>query len=56
MKEVCSNGAIDCDGVGSGSPVHKAELEKASTESSAKAQDPQQCARFRNHTDQRSVY
>uniref|UniRef100_A0A3B3T7L6 Actin filament-associated protein 1 n=1 Tax=Paramormyrops kingsleyae TaxID=1676925 RepID=A0A3B3T7L6_9TELE len=28
MKEVCSNGAIDCDGVGSGSPVHKTELEK----------------------------
>ncbi|XP_048827020.1 actin filament-associated protein 1 isoform X4 [Brienomyrus brachyistius] len=28
MKEGCSNGAIDSDGVGSGSPVHKAELEK----------------------------
>lgn len=30
MKEVCSNGngAVDCDGAGSGSPVHKAELEK----------------------------
>ncbi|KTF85757.1 hypothetical protein cypCar_00005748 [Cyprinus carpio] len=30
MKEVCSNGngVVDCDGNGSGSPVHKAELEK----------------------------
>ncbi|XP_026132788.1 actin filament-associated protein 1-like isoform X3 [Carassius auratus] len=30
MKEVCSNGngVMDCDGAGSGSPVHKAELEK----------------------------
>ncbi|XP_067285376.1 actin filament-associated protein 1 isoform X3 [Pseudorasbora parva] len=30
MKEVCSNGngVVDCDGAGSGSPVHKAELEK----------------------------
>ncbi|KAK2876476.1 hypothetical protein Q8A67_020572 [Cirrhinus molitorella] len=30
MKEVCSNGngMVDCDGAGSGSPVHKAELEK----------------------------
>ncbi|XP_051530891.1 actin filament-associated protein 1-like isoform X2 [Myxocyprinus asiaticus] len=30
MREVCANGngAVDCDGAGSGSPVHKAELEK----------------------------
>ncbi len=30
MKEVCSNGngVADCDRAGSGSPVHKAELEK----------------------------
>uniref|UniRef100_A0A671QSA5 Actin filament-associated protein 1 n=1 Tax=Sinocyclocheilus anshuiensis TaxID=1608454 RepID=A0A671QSA5_9TELE len=30
VKEVCSNGngVVDCDGAGSGSPVHKAELEK----------------------------
>lgn len=30
MKEVCSNGngVVDCDGAGSGSTVHKAELEK----------------------------
>ncbi|CAM4709949.1 unnamed protein product [Leuciscus chuanchicus] len=30
MKEVSSsgNGVVDCDGAGSGSPVHKAELEK----------------------------
>ncbi|XP_067225701.1 actin filament-associated protein 1 isoform X3 [Chanodichthys erythropterus] len=30
MKEVCSNGngVVDCDGAGSGSPIHKAELEK----------------------------
>uniref|UniRef100_A0A672K028 Actin filament-associated protein 1 n=1 Tax=Sinocyclocheilus grahami TaxID=75366 RepID=A0A672K028_SINGR len=30
MKEVCSNGngVVDCEGAGSGSPVHKAELEK----------------------------
>ncbi|XP_051959364.1 actin filament-associated protein 1-like isoform X1 [Xyrauchen texanus] len=30
MREVCTNGngAVDCDVVGSGSPVHKAELEK----------------------------
>ncbi len=30
MKEVCSNGngVVDCDRTGSGSPVHKAELEK----------------------------
>ncbi|XP_051522420.1 actin filament-associated protein 1 isoform X5 [Myxocyprinus asiaticus] len=30
MREVCANGngAVDCDGVGSGSPVHKTELEK----------------------------
>ncbi|XP_059386869.1 actin filament-associated protein 1-like isoform X3 [Carassius carassius] len=30
MKEVCSNGngVVDCDGAGSGSSVHKAELEK----------------------------
>lgn len=30
MKEVCSNGngLVDCDGAGSGSTVHKAELEK----------------------------
>ncbi|XP_051522417.1 actin filament-associated protein 1 isoform X2 [Myxocyprinus asiaticus] len=32
MREVCANGngAVDCDGVGSGSPVHKTELEKLS--------------------------
>lgn len=30
MKEVCVNGigALDCDGAGSGSTVHKSELEK----------------------------
>lgn len=28
MREVCVNGSIDLDGVGSGSPVHKPELEK----------------------------
>lgn len=30
MREVCvnGNGVLDCDGAGSGSPVHKAELEK----------------------------
>ncbi|XP_063326353.1 actin filament-associated protein 1 isoform X3 [Pelmatolapia mariae] len=28
MREVCINGSIDLDGVGSGSPVHKPELEK----------------------------
>ncbi|XP_039872733.1 actin filament-associated protein 1 isoform X2 [Simochromis diagramma] len=30
MREVCVNGSIDLDGVGSGSPVHKPELEKTS--------------------------
>lgn len=28
MKEVCANGNVDLDRVGSGSPVHKPELEK----------------------------
>ncbi|XP_029310570.1 actin filament-associated protein 1 isoform X2 [Cottoperca gobio] len=28
MREVCINGCIDLDGAGSGSPVHKPELEK----------------------------
>ncbi|XP_044041025.1 actin filament-associated protein 1 isoform X8 [Siniperca chuatsi] len=28
MREVCVNGSIDLDGTGSGSPVHKPELEK----------------------------
>ncbi|XP_029932075.1 actin filament-associated protein 1 isoform X2 [Myripristis murdjan] len=28
MKEVCVNGSVDSDGAGSGSPVHKPELEK----------------------------
>lgn len=28
MKEVCVNGSVDLDGAGSGSPVHKPELEK----------------------------
>lgn len=28
MKEVCINGNVDLDRVGSGSPVHKPELEK----------------------------
>ncbi|XP_075890032.1 actin filament-associated protein 1 isoform X3 [Nelusetta ayraudi] len=28
MREVCANGCIDPDGAGSGSPVHKPELEK----------------------------
>nr|XP_020450528.1 actin filament-associated protein 1 isoform X3 [Monopterus albus] len=28
MREVCVNGSVDLDGVGSGSPVHKPELEK----------------------------
>ncbi|XP_041635132.1 actin filament-associated protein 1 isoform X2 [Cheilinus undulatus] len=30
MREVCVNGSVDLDGAGSGSPVHKPELEKAS--------------------------
>ncbi|XP_028285020.1 actin filament-associated protein 1 isoform X2 [Parambassis ranga] len=30
MREVCVNGSSDLDGAGSGSPVHKPELEKAS--------------------------
>ncbi|XP_030287225.1 actin filament-associated protein 1 isoform X6 [Sparus aurata] len=30
MREVCVNGSVDFDGAGSGSPVHKNELEKAS--------------------------
>ncbi|KAA8579277.1 hypothetical protein FQN60_017493, partial [Etheostoma spectabile] len=28
MREVCANGGVDLDGAGSGSPVHKPELEK----------------------------
>ncbi|XP_035531088.1 actin filament-associated protein 1 isoform X2 [Morone saxatilis] len=28
MREVCINGSVDLDGAGSGSPVHKPELEK----------------------------
>ncbi|XP_026208625.1 actin filament-associated protein 1 isoform X1 [Anabas testudineus] len=28
MREVCANGCVDIDGAGSGSPVHKPELEK----------------------------
>lgn len=28
MREVCVNGGVDVDGAGSGSPVHKPELEK----------------------------
>lgn len=28
MREVCANGSVDLDGAGSGSPVHKPELEK----------------------------
>lgn len=28
MREVCANGCVDLDGAGSGSPVHKPELEK----------------------------
>uniref|UniRef100_A0A3P8T8T4 Actin filament-associated protein 1 n=1 Tax=Amphiprion percula TaxID=161767 RepID=A0A3P8T8T4_AMPPE len=28
MREVCVNGSVDLDGAGSGSPVHKPELEK----------------------------
>lgn len=28
MREVCVNGSSDLDGAGSGSPVHKPELEK----------------------------
>lgn len=31
MREVCANGCIDPDGAGSGSPVHKPELEKVTT-------------------------
>ncbi|XP_069374527.1 actin filament-associated protein 1 isoform X5 [Paralichthys olivaceus] len=30
MREVCVNGSVDLDGAGSGSPVHRPELEKAS--------------------------
>uniref|UniRef100_A0A8C5CMD3 Actin filament-associated protein 1 n=1 Tax=Gadus morhua TaxID=8049 RepID=A0A8C5CMD3_GADMO len=30
MKEVCANGSVDSDGAGSGSPVHKPDLEKVS--------------------------
>uniref|UniRef100_A0AAX7U7Q0 Actin filament-associated protein 1 n=1 Tax=Astatotilapia calliptera TaxID=8154 RepID=A0AAX7U7Q0_ASTCA len=36
MREVCVNGSIDLDGVGSGSPVHKPELEKKNTKSEQK--------------------
>ena len=34
MREVCAsgNGAVDCDGAISGSPVHKVELEKVRLE------------------------
>ncbi|XP_038586608.1 actin filament-associated protein 1 isoform X2 [Micropterus salmoides] len=32
MREVCVNGSVDMDGTGSGSPVHRPELEKASCE------------------------
>ncbi|XP_022074606.2 actin filament-associated protein 1 isoform X3 [Acanthochromis polyacanthus] len=32
MREVCVNGSVDLDGAGSGSPVHKPELEKASSD------------------------
>ena len=28
MREVCVNGCVDLDGAGSGSPVHRPELEK----------------------------
>lgn len=31
MREVCANGCIEPDGAGSGSPVHKPELEKVTT-------------------------
>lgn len=31
MREVCVNGSVDLDGPGSGSPVHKPELEKVQT-------------------------
>lgn len=31
MREVCINGSVDLDGAGSGSPVHKPELEKVNT-------------------------
>lgn len=31
MREVCVNGSVDFDGAGSGSPVHKNELEKVNT-------------------------
>lgn len=31
MREVCLNGSVDLDGTGSGSPVHKPELEKVKT-------------------------
>lgn len=31
MREVCANGCVDLDGAGSGSPVHKPELEKVKT-------------------------
>ncbi|XP_067435361.1 actin filament-associated protein 1 isoform X1 [Thunnus thynnus] len=31
MREVCVNGSVDLDGAGSGSPVHKPELEKKSS-------------------------
>ncbi|KAJ3585215.1 hypothetical protein NHX12_013936 [Muraenolepis orangiensis] len=30
MKEVCANGHVDSDGAGSGSPIHKPDLEKRS--------------------------
>lgn len=32
MREVCVNGSVDFDGAGSGSPVHKNELEKVNGE------------------------
>ncbi|XP_062240392.1 actin filament-associated protein 1 isoform X2 [Platichthys flesus] len=31
MREVCVNGSVDLDGAGSGSPVHRPELEKKSS-------------------------
>uniref|UniRef100_A0A3Q3KUM9 Actin filament-associated protein 1 n=1 Tax=Mastacembelus armatus TaxID=205130 RepID=A0A3Q3KUM9_9TELE len=36
MREVCANGSVDLDGTGSGSPVHKPELEKKNSKSEQK--------------------
>uniref|UniRef100_A0A8D2ZU57 Actin filament-associated protein 1 n=1 Tax=Scophthalmus maximus TaxID=52904 RepID=A0A8D2ZU57_SCOMX len=36
MREVCVNGSVDSDGVGSGSPVHRPELEKKNSKSEHK--------------------